>query len=308
MDAEKWELGIGHGINQVPDEVLPVRFEFVVFATEWNDASLPRVSGSLTDAVGIQSGTIDQPIGLKTARGCFHFPRFRISIELSDFRAGHDLTAALEDFIFERLCDGRVIDNAFLGHMQSSDSADVGFDCSHLVRFKPTQPGQPVLLAALVQESEARDFSGVGCDYKFAADFVRHFVRPAKLGHLANAFYGQLRFCGAGFVIQTTMQDAAVVAGLMLAEGGFFFQQGDGRGGECLKMFVGGGKADEAAADDDELLCVEVGHREKLLVKGEAGQRDAPAGFKSNPIQTRPNVDILAIHGAVKMSGLLPCY
>ena len=85
------------------------------------------------------------------------------------------------------------------------------------------------------------DFSGVGCDYKFAADFVRHFVRLAKLGHLANAFYGQLRFCGAGFVIQTTMQDAAVVAGLMLGEGGFFFQQSDGRGGECLKMFVGGG-------------------------------------------------------------------
>lgn len=37
-------------------------------------------------------------------------------------------------------------------------------------------------------------------------------------------------------------------------------------------------------------------------VKREAGQSETPAGCKSNPIQTRPNVDILAIHGAVKVS------
>lgn len=46
------------------------------------------------------------------------------------------------------------------------------------------------------------------------------------------------------------MEDARVVAGLVLADLGFFFEDGDGRAGEAFEDLVGNGETDNATADD----------------------------------------------------------
>jgi len=38
MDAEEGELGVGHGVNEVADEVMAVGFELKIFTTEGDDA------------------------------------------------------------------------------------------------------------------------------------------------------------------------------------------------------------------------------------------------------------------------------
>jgi hypothetical protein len=50
------------------------------------------------------------------------------------------------------------------------------------------------------------------------------------------------------------MEDAAVVTALMAADRGLFFEDGDAGVGEALAEAPSGGEADDAAADDYDLL------------------------------------------------------
>ena len=51
------------------------------------------------------------------------------------------------------------------------------------------------------------------------------------------------------------MNDAAVVAALMLAYPIFFFQQQQAKTGEALRDLEGDGEADNAAADDGDVVA-----------------------------------------------------
>lgn len=77
----------------------------------------------------------------------------------------------------------------------------------------------------------------------------------AELDHFPNAGDGQARFQRAGLVVEAGVEDAAVMAALMGADVVFLFQHGDARVGKAPREFAGRGKADDAAADDDEALA-----------------------------------------------------
>ncbi len=52
------------------------------------------------------------------------------------------------------------------------------------------------------------------------------------------------------------MQDAAVVAALMSADGGLFFKHRDARIGKTLAEPPGGAKSDDASADDYDAIAI----------------------------------------------------
>ena len=75
--------------------------------------------------------------------------------------------------------------------------------------------------------------------------------RPiGKLDHLADALDGKARLEGAGGVVKSAVEDAAVVGGLVLTGRGFFFQHGDVRAGVLAQQLPRGGEAHNTAADD----------------------------------------------------------
>jgi len=64
---------------------------------------------------------------------------------------------------------------------------------------------------------ETRNFFGAGRHHNLAADVVRDAMFPAELDHLLNPAHSQPCTFRTGFVVQTAMQHAAVVAALMPA-------------------------------------------------------------------------------------------
>jgi len=84
------------------------------------------------------------------------------------------------------------------------------------------------LLAAGFEFPQASDF-GIVCGHdNFATDVMRDAVFAAKFRHLADAAHGHLGFERAGFVVESAMEDAAVVGALVFSRPVLFFEHADG--------------------------------------------------------------------------------
>ena len=77
----------------------------------------------------------------------------------------------------------------------------------------------------------------------------------AEFDHGAGAVYTQFGLERSGFVINTGMNYAAVVAALMLSYAIFFFQQQQAKSRKSLADFERDGEADNAAADDRDVVA-----------------------------------------------------
>ena len=71
------------------------------------------------------------------------------------------------------------------------------------------------------------------------------------------------------FVVEAAMQHAAVVSGLVLADGTFFFEHADPGAGKPLAQPVSGGQSNDAAADDGNLFRV---HEDTSVYAGTAAE------------------------------------
>ena len=113
---------------------------------------------------------------------------------------------------------------------------------------------QAVLQTTLVETAEALQLGFIHGDDELAADFVGDAVVAAEGGHFLDAGDGEAGLQGAGLVIEAGVEDAAVVAGLVKANAGFFFENDNLTAGKTGGELEGGGQADDAAADDDEVF------------------------------------------------------
>src|SRR5436309_2343845 len=104
-----------------------------------------------------------------------------------------------------------------------------------------------------MQFRQPGQFRGFGGHYHLATDLVRDAVLTAELRHLANSFHCQPRLKRAGLVIQTAVEDAAVVRALVQPDRRFLFQNGDGPPGMPANEFKRGCKTNQPAANDQQL-------------------------------------------------------
>ena len=64
--------------------LLPLALDFVVFAAKRHDAHLAFFPGQLGDAVAVQSGAVDQQVGLEIAGRRPHEPAVRLRLKMRD--------------------------------------------------------------------------------------------------------------------------------------------------------------------------------------------------------------------------------
>ncbi len=198
---------------------------------------------------------------MEFAGGGFGDPTGGILAKCGDLGIEDDTAVAGLDEAGEGIGDGGVIDDAFLRDAEGGDASGVGFDLAELGALQPEEAFEPVLSAALVEVFEAGYFFLAGGDDEFAADVVGDVVFLAEGDHLADAGHGHARFERAGFVVETTVEASAIVAALVAADAGLFFEDGDGGIGERLLQAVSGAEADQAASDDDEAMLTHAGKR-----------------------------------------------
>ena len=246
------KLRIGHGINEVPHQVLALRADLVVFAAEGQDAHLAALAGQLGHAVAVQAGAIDDEIGWEFARRGLGHPSGAAGAQTEDSRASRHAGTRRGEPGHQRVADAGIVHNALLRDAQGGHAAHVRLDLAHLAGAEPSQAFQAVGAAARFQVAETGHLGLVGGHHDFAADLVRDAVLQAKRHHLADARNRQARFDRSGFVIQPGMQHAAVMAGLVAPHLVFLFKHGDAGAGEPEAQTVCGGQSDDAAADDDD--------------------------------------------------------
>jgi hypothetical protein len=95
-----------------------------------------------------------------------------------------------------------------------------------------------------------RNFRIVDGDNDFAANLIRHVIRGTESGHLADAIHRKPGLFGTGLVVEAAVEDAAVVAGLMLSDVGLLFEDDDFSEQPAFTGFKCRSKADDASPDD----------------------------------------------------------
>ena len=254
VDAEEGEGGVGHGVNEVANEMEGFGGEFEIFAAEGDDADVVFCAGEGGDAVTEEAGAVDEVAGFEFSSGGFEDPAAEVVVDGCD--AGVFLEGAAEafDLADESVADGLIIDDAFLRDAEGGEAGGVGFDFAELGGVEPLEAFEAVLLAADFEVTQALEFGFVGSDDDLAADVVGDGVLAAEFGHEPDSADGEAGFQRAGFVVEAAVEDTAVVRALVAAGGVFFFKDANGCTGLADEQFTGCGQADDTATDDDEVV------------------------------------------------------
>src|SRR5262245_37429992 len=103
MHTEKGECGIGHWINQMPDEVLPLRPDLIIFATERNNTHDSPLSGILGNTIGVQSCTVHHQRCFVIGFGRWNYPAVRGFAKRPRLSARDYAAAAVRDETDQRV-------------------------------------------------------------------------------------------------------------------------------------------------------------------------------------------------------------
>ena len=114
---------------------LPVGPNFVILTPERHDPYFALFSRQLADAVAVQSGAVDQEIRFKLTGGRLDAPSGGCRTQGRDSGAGDHASTLARNLFQQHLADPRVIDDAFLRHVQRRHTARVRFDFPHLLRL-----------------------------------------------------------------------------------------------------------------------------------------------------------------------------
>ena len=254
MDAEEREGGVGHGVDEVADEVTRFGCELEIFAAEGDDADVVFCASEIGDAVAEEAGAVDEIAGFEISGGCFEDPAPEVVVDGLDARVYLEGAAEALDLTDEGVADGLVIDDTFLRDAEGGDPGGVGFDLAELGGVEPLEAFEAVLLAAEFEVTQALDFGFAGGDDDLAADLMVDGVRAAEFGHEPDSAHGEAGFQRAGFVVKTAVKDAAVVRALMAARAILFLKDANGCSRVAKEQLTGDGETHDASADHDEVV------------------------------------------------------
>ena len=142
--------------------------------------------------------------------------------------------------------------------MEGAQAGGGGFQLVQFAGAELANVGHAVGGAALGQVGETIELRLPRRDDDLAAALVGDVVLLAELQHLLGPADRQPGLGGAGAVVEPAVDDAAVVAGLMLADIRFFLQHDDGNAGEALHKRQCGGESNDAAADHGDVVAAGV--------------------------------------------------
>ena len=86
---------------------------------------------------------------------------------------------------------------------------------------------QAVRRTAFEKGVQTRDFFKLRGNDELAADLVRNSVALAELDHASNSLHRQTSLGRTRLIVESTMQDSAVVPGLVAGGTAFLFENAD---------------------------------------------------------------------------------
>ncbi|MCY1406192.1 hypothetical protein D9M71_214510 [compost metagenome] len=274
MHAEERHGRVGNRVDQVVDDLVVLFRQQVVLAAERADDELRLQAQHAHDAVGHQARAGDQVAAAEFVAGGAHQHFLGALVEADDFGAVADLATGGLELAAHGGGDFGVADDAAGRHEDAAHADDVRLALAQLAGAQPVAL-QAVGGGAFPERLHALHLQLAGGHQQLAALVVADAVPVAEgLGGLV-AGQAELRLEAAGGVVDAGVDHAAVVPGLVARRAGFLLQQEDLRVRVDLGELHRGGHADDAAADDDEIVHSQL---PRALAQLKKPHRSGPAG------------------------------
>ena len=260
MYAQEWEVGVGYGVNKVAHLVLGLIGQFVIVAAEPHDAFLEVHAVLAREAVGLQPSTHHHVLGAVALRrlvGADH-RLVAVAFERRDFLAQAERTLGLlaQRQVHHLLRRRAVIDDARARYPQGVDAFAMRLDFAQLVGIDAFEAFDFILLADAMDLLEHRELAVLHCYYHLATDVVWNIVFLSEANQGASAFDTVLGFQRTGRVIQARMDDAGVVACLVIRKPGFLLNQEHGPVRIPLLQFIQRRCSYNATTHNDNVIPV----------------------------------------------------
>ncbi len=212
-------------------------------------------AGHLRELIGVQAAAGDEVAGVD------FLAAFRreadeggLLSDPGDLRAEVELCAHLFGVLSVMRGDAAPIDDAGDGGEDRLHAAAIRFALADLPRIEEFQAFDAVLLSALPEIHQARNFRLFGGDDQLADLLVRNVVLLEVLPSELTAFDAELGLKGAGLIIDAGVDDAAIATGLMLVVGVLFFDVHHLEVWVAQQQFPGGREADDSSANDRNVI------------------------------------------------------
>ena len=206
--------------------MLPLFLDLEIFAAKRNDFGRRLLPRRPHEPVGVKPAARDDKFRAKIAGRRFDDAFAGVRNYFSNARVEPDFAAAPADEFAELFADAGIIHDAFLRHVDRREAGGVRLDFLDLFRVQVF--ASP---AARWRCRGSQRFSKRGNSSSEVATTILPQISWAmpcsrqKADHLLQARDAQFRLLRAGLVIKPGMQHAAVIAGLMRGEFGFFFEE-----------------------------------------------------------------------------------
>ena len=190
VDAEERQRGVGHGVHEVLDHVVPFWRQAVIFTTERHGPPIDIQPLHPGEAVRHQAAAYQQAI---------RFDRCAAQAQ------AHSLGL---------FSDRRVVGDRRFRHPDRTDARDVRFQFPQFPTVDATRR-EAIKAAAIVKRLEAAEFGLPGSHDELAGGAEGDSVFLAEIARVANALAAEPGLEAARFVIDTGVDHAAVVSTLV---------------------------------------------------------------------------------------------
>ena len=250
MHAQEREIGIRHRIDEVAAQFRGVGRQFEILTAERHDLCRRFGTRKRSDAIRVQACAVDQVPRFKRPRGGLDRDAIGQVPNGGHARRHHHSTSSLSHQFAQPLANLRVGSDAGFPDVDRFDPAHVGFQFAEA--FRPDHlADHAIRLALFVELRKAGQFGFLRCNNHFAAGFVGDSFALAEGFHGSFAVAAVFCFERPRLVIDAGVDDAGVVAGLVLRQNGLFLQNSDAHSWKLLSQLPGGREADNTAADHD---------------------------------------------------------
>src|SRR5262245_34400182 len=240
QERKRW---IWHRINQIPHQKLSFGGDLIILAAKRNDSMLLAVCSGiksfhhLGNDVRVEAATIDQVVRPIVASRALQNDFLTALENPENLFHQANITAARSYPGGVSLGNFLIIDNAGFRDTESLDSNGMRLELFEPLGSDYFQALEPVGDASTMQLIEPRQLFLARCYHHFSAQFIGHRIFVAEFDQRFSPGNTAPSLQRPRAIVQPGMNDTAVVAGLVLGQLGFLFEDQKLRARICLEDF-----------------------------------------------------------------------
>src|SRR5579862_4368857 len=248
VNAQEGKPQVRDRIDQRFDEMLALWTQVIVLAAKRDDLNLRFLPGHAGNAITVKARAIKHESSRKLATGSCDDGLAAVASQALHFSIGFDRTAFRDDqigILGANLC---VVGNAGARNQEPGYASAVRFDFVRFFLCDHSETGNSISSPTFEEGVQLRNFAFVGSNDQFPANAKREAVFLEKTDHCCRAFDAEFRLQRTRLVIDSGVNDAAVVAALVASYLAFLFQYHQAEMWKRAAKVQRRGKPDDSAA------------------------------------------------------------